>query len=311
VALKIGMLFPDYASQFVGMAKGLYDDSRLVQEYFEEASNCLNINFIKLCFASSDSELSKISHAYPALFLVSSAVAALLRERGVVPYKVAGYNLGEYAALCSVGSLTLPDGLYFLSKFALLYQNELQDLDVRTIKVSGLSTGALQELLRAIDDKYSEMNVSAYQGHSVHSVTGSRTSINMAELQILKTSNAGVEGVPSEAGLHVGFMDPVVSALKMYSEKIDINNTSGVFVSGFDGLPTSQGAFIKEKLMEQIHSPVLWGDVMQNMGDCDLFVHIGPGNTLSPLTSAFYPDKPLFTINKQSDLDNLMLYLDN
>lgn len=34
--MKIGMLFPGYGSQFVGMAKELYDDSRTIQEYFEK-----------------------------------------------------------------------------------------------------------------------------------------------------------------------------------------------------------------------------------------------------------------------------------
>ena len=45
--MKVGMLFPDYGSQYVGMAKELYDSSRVMQELFEEASNCLNINFVK------------------------------------------------------------------------------------------------------------------------------------------------------------------------------------------------------------------------------------------------------------------------
>ena len=44
--MKIGMLFPGYGSQFVGMDKDLYDESRTFQEYFEEASNCLNVNFV-------------------------------------------------------------------------------------------------------------------------------------------------------------------------------------------------------------------------------------------------------------------------
>ena len=73
--MKMGILFPGYGSQFVGMGKELYDASRIMQENFEEASICLNNNFVKLCFASSDAELSKIEHAYPALFLTSFSIA--------------------------------------------------------------------------------------------------------------------------------------------------------------------------------------------------------------------------------------------
>ena len=46
--MKIGIVFPGYGSQFVGMGKDFYDESRIVQEYFEEAHNCLDINFVKL-----------------------------------------------------------------------------------------------------------------------------------------------------------------------------------------------------------------------------------------------------------------------
>ena len=70
--MKIALLFPGYGSQFVGMGKELYDEYRIVQEYFEEASHVLNNNFVKLCFASSDVELSKMVNAYTSLFLVGS-----------------------------------------------------------------------------------------------------------------------------------------------------------------------------------------------------------------------------------------------
>ena len=77
--MKCALIFPGYSSQYVGMGKELYDEYRIVQEYFEEASNCSNINFVKLCFASSDIELAKLTNAYMALFLIGSSVFALLK----------------------------------------------------------------------------------------------------------------------------------------------------------------------------------------------------------------------------------------
>src|SRR5579872_2345677 len=101
--MKIALLFPGYGSQYVGMGKELYDEYRIVQEYFEEASNCVNINFVKLCFASSDSEISKLVNAYTSLFVIGGAVSALLKEHGIVPDVVAGYNNGEITALFAAG----------------------------------------------------------------------------------------------------------------------------------------------------------------------------------------------------------------
>ena len=111
--MNIALLFPGYGSQYVGMAKDLYDESRTIQEYFEEAGNCLPINFVKLCFASSDTELSRMEHAYSATFLVSCAIHALLKEEGIKADVVAGYNLGEYTALYAATALVfLMDFIY-------------------------------------------------------------------------------------------------------------------------------------------------------------------------------------------------------
>ena len=147
--MKIGMLFPGYGSQFVGMGKELYDESRVMQEYFEEASNCLNMNFVKLCFASSDTEIGRMEHAYPLLFLMSSSIAALLKQEGIQPDIVLGYNTGEYAAIHTAGGFSFPDGLYLLSKYHALYQELLATIEVAGMRVTGLSSSELEALCTA------------------------------------------------------------------------------------------------------------------------------------------------------------------
>src|SRR5580765_900605 len=142
--MKIAVVFPGYGSQHVGMGKEMYDEYRIVQEYFEEASNCLNSNFVKLCFASSESEMATMPVAYPTIFLVSCALYALIRQEGITPAAVAGYNIGEYSALFATGSITFPDGLYLLNKLALFYQDLLPSLDVQMLRVSGIDGARLE-----------------------------------------------------------------------------------------------------------------------------------------------------------------------
>src|SRR5436190_23732080 len=101
--MKIGFIFPGYGNQFVGMGKELYDEFRIVQEYFEEAYNCLNINFVKLCFASSEQELATISNSHISIFLVGASLFALLKEQGIKCDLIAGYGIGSYTALFSAG----------------------------------------------------------------------------------------------------------------------------------------------------------------------------------------------------------------
>ena len=138
--MKIACLFPGYGSQFVGMAKELYDEYRIVQEYFEQANYCLpDLNFIKLCFASSDIDISQMQHAYTANFLVGSSLYGLLREQGFKPDVVLGCNQGEYAALYAAKSFSFPDGLYLLSKYASFYMQALESMKVSLTQSKGLS----------------------------------------------------------------------------------------------------------------------------------------------------------------------------
>jgi len=45
------------------MGRRLYDQERIVQEYFEEAASCLERNFVNLCFSSSDADLMATANA--------------------------------------------------------------------------------------------------------------------------------------------------------------------------------------------------------------------------------------------------------
>ena len=59
--MKIGMIFPGQGAQNLGMGKDFFDTERIVQELFDVASNCLDQNFVRLCFASSENELQNTS----------------------------------------------------------------------------------------------------------------------------------------------------------------------------------------------------------------------------------------------------------
>lgn len=304
--MKLGMMFPGYGSQFAGMTKELYDESRLVQEYFEEASNCLNVNFVKLCFASSDVELGQIPDAYTANFLASCALAAQLKSEGIEPSLVAGYNLGEYAAICSVGGFTFPDGLYLLNKYASLYQAMLPNVQYALLQINGAPEGSIEKLCKKASKRGEPVTVALYTTLEDVTVSGHAAAVDRLRKELAeKFPQAVVETAPLEVGLHSDLMEPVVADFTQYLEKVDFKDLRVPLISGVDGLPFDKGDRVKQHVVDHLHQPVLWPTVVKQMVECDILVEVGPGKRLSETVAALYPEKKVYTINTRADIELL------
>lgn len=299
--MKIGMLFPDYGSQYVGMGKELYDHSRVMQEYFEEASTCLDKNFVKLCFASSENELALIENAYPALFLLSCSIAALLKEKGIQCQAVAGYGIGQLSALNVAGSLTLPDGLYFLSKYAHFYQQELENIDGILMCISGIAVDQVKKWC----EEFRHISIAAYHSLTECVVSGLRSEIVGIKDLALKM-DARVTEVPVQSGMHSTLMVPVEQHMRVYLEKIDFHDFNCPLISSVDGTAITNGAIAGEHTMKQLVTPIYWDKVMQTVADWQLVVQCGPGSSLKNCVESYYPEKKFIAINNPDDVDTLL-----
>ena len=301
--MKIALLFPGYGSQFVGMGKELYDEYRIVQEYFEDASDCAGVNFVKLCFASSDVELGKMVHAYTSLFLVGSATYAVLKENGIEPDIVAGYNNGESTALFAAGCFTLPDGLYLLTKFCSFYQEVVDEMDVDAMHITGVETSQLESMCKKVSDNEHHVFIAIYNSPMDHIVAGSRTSLS--QLQDLIDGNGEMEYVGVEVGLHSSLMNNVVDLFKSYLEKVDFKDLKIPLISCIDGDTITVGADTKERFIRHIDSPLEFTRVMRQLADYDCILVASPGGSLVEEIKKRYPDKMVMVIAKKEDIDTL------
>ena len=297
--MKIALLFPGYGSQYVGMGKDLYDEYRIVQEYFEEASHCLNSNFVKLCFASSDAELGKMVNAYTALFLMGSATYAVLKENGIEPDVVTGYNNGESAALFAAGCFSFPDGLYLLNKYCSFYQEIVDGMDVDLIHITGVATKTVEDACGQVGKAF----IAIYNSPTDHIVAGNRD--QLSQISDIIDGGGTVEYVGVEAGLHCELMNLVVEQFKMYLEKVDFKDLRIPLISGIDGEMVTQGADTKERFISHINSPLLFNAVMAALADYDCIIVANPGNKLSEMVKKQYPDKFVISIAKKEDIDTL------
>lgn len=303
--MKIGMLFPGFGSQSVGMGKELYDESRIMQEYFEEAANCLPINFVKLCFASSDTELSYIHNAYPALFLTSISLYAILKEAGIKPDYVAGYDTGMYSALFAGNGMSLPDGLYLLNKYAVFYQEMLDASPSRFVgmRLVGCPTEDIEVLVREATTRNAYARIGIYESPHQNIVTGHEQAVGEIGECILESRECKSYDVGVERGLHSAFMDPVGDQLKPYLEKVDFKDLAMPLYTSNDVVPIHEAQAVKDHVLRHMSAPVLLSQIIDRMVELvDVIVEVGPGSELTTLVKERYPEKKCIAINKREDI---------
>lgn len=298
--MKIAMIFPGYASQFVGMGKELYDDSRIMQEYFEQASHCLDINFVKLCFASSDTELGKMSHAYTSLFLVTSAIAAVLKDAGIKPDVVAGYGIGQYAAMHTAQGLTFADGLYLLSKLSLFCQELFDTQSLSIARIKGCSQQELQDIIVRVGS--ASLHIAYIELSNQYIISGNKDAVQACMRYALEIKKVKVEELPFGYGLHSPDMASVVKQFEVYFEKVDFKDTEVPLIANSCAEPIFAGQSLKQETIDCETKTVAWLQIMQAVHDVDCVFLIGPSNQLHDMFKQLYPHKQVVTIQKPADI---------
>ena len=311
--MNIGIIFPGQGSQYLGMGKDVYDHERIVQEYFETASGCLEQNFVRLCFASSERELTETVNAQTSIFTVGASLYAILTQKyGIVPSVVAGHSSGEYGAIFAAGGLSLPDALYLLKKRALFMEEATVQFPGSMVAIIGMPYEDLDALCKKYNDPASSRRVVEIVNYNAPTqlvISGSQ-----AELDAVSNDarDAGAKALPlAVAGaFHSRVMRDAEERFGCYMVKVDFKDLTIPLVCNVSGSLIKSNEEIKNALVKQMSSPVLWWPSMKQFEACDLIIQMGPGNKLAKTLQREWPAKKILSFNTIADLDVILRTLD-
>ena len=111
---RVVFVFPGQGSQWVGMGRQLYAAEEAFRAALDRCDAAVSReagwSVVEEIHADApSSRLEEIDVAQPLLFAMSVSLAALWRSWGVEPDAVVGHSMGEIAASCVAGALSLDD----------------------------------------------------------------------------------------------------------------------------------------------------------------------------------------------------------
>ena len=281
---KTAFLFPGQGSQKVGMAKDLAEDYQIVEDTFEEAKKVLEpeVDIKELAFFGPEDELTETENTQPAILTASVAILRLLKEEGIEFDFVAGHSLGEYSALVAAGVVDFASALKLVRKRGLLMRDADPKGEGTMAAIIGLDDQKVEKICQeaALDEV---VQVANYNCPGQVVITGHNHLVEKA-CEVLREGGAR-RVIPLEvsAPFHSPLMQPAAEKLAEVIADIEFAEAKFPVVANINAEEVTQPEEIKEALLKQVYSPVLWEKSVHTMMDagCETFVEVGTGDTLS------------------------------
>lgn len=298
---KIAFIFPGQGSQVVGMGQSLAEKHPNVKAIFENADKKLNVDLSKLIFAGPQEELTLTYNAQPALLTTSIAVLEYFREFGIQADYVAGHSLGEYTALVAAGALTFEEGVYLVRKRGEFMESAVPNGEGTMAAVLGLDRDRLAEVTNSVTEEGFPVQLANLNCPGQIVISGTTKGVELAGAKAKEAGAKRVLPLVVSGPFHSSLMKPAAGQLKEELDQIDMKEANIPVIANVTAEPISAASEIKEKLIEQLYSPVLWEDSVAKMLELgvDTFIEIGPGKVLSGLVKKISKNAKTYSVSDE------------
>jgi [acyl-carrier-protein] S-malonyltransferase len=302
---KKAFLFPGQGSQYIGMAKDLFEKSVEAKEMIKTADDALGVNLSYIMFNGPEEQLKQTEYTQPAIFLHSVILASLIRT--IQPEASAGHSLGEYSALVSANAIQFYDAIKLVRARGRAMQQAGIDNPGTLAAIVGLDPQKVIEICKEAS-AVGIVQCANFNSPGQIVISGSIDGVRKA-MELCKANGAKLV---KELVVSGAFHSPLMQSAK--DTLLDVLVFTPFYDARFpvyanvSAKPVTNKDEIKNLLYEQVTSPVRWEETITNMiaDGFDEFYEIGPGKVLQGLVKRINPDVKLFGIDKYEDLEQYL-----
>lgn len=298
----VAILFAGQGAQHEGMGAAMAAAEPAAQAVFDTCDR-VRPGTSAQCFEASTAELSQTQNTQPCMWATDLACARALAAHGVEAAHVAGFSLGELAALAFAGVLSDEDAFATVCR-----RSELM------ASACAATPGAMLAVLKLEPARIEELAAQAgawpvnYNSPAQTVCAGSPEAIEQLAALV---KEAGGRAMPLNVSgaFHSPHMQSASEGLAQVLASVETHEARMPVWANATATPyPAETDEIRALLARQVAHPVRWSQTLQALADegVDTFIEVGPGKVLTGLVKRTLPGARAFACETPEDLASIL-----
>jgi [acyl-carrier-protein] S-malonyltransferase len=271
--MSLALLFAGQGAQKAGMGRTLYDGSASARAVYENADQVLGWAVSKVSFEGPETDLTQTKVCQPALFVQGLAALAALRERGQA--REPAFARGRLMQLACE-------------------------------KTSGGMAAVIGEERPKVAELAGEFGVEVANFNAPGQIilSGEKTKIDALVTAAKERGLKRVMPLNVAGAYHSRLMEPARTGFAAFLQGVTFQAPKITVFSNTTGQPVRSPDEIREALVRQVVSSVLWEDCMRNCAAAGAteFIECGPGAVLAGMARRTEKSWVVKSVSEWADL---------
>lgn len=294
---KIAFVFSGQGAQAPGMGKSLYTSSEKVKALYD-AAEPLRPGTMEQSFSGTPEELKETKNTQPCLYLVDLGAALALNENGIFADCVAGFSLGEIAALAYAGAYTYEDGFKIVTKRGQFMQSAAEEHETSMAAVLKTDSATVEKVCAEFEHVY-PVNYNS----PVQTVVAGDAAELVKFKEKMSEYPCRIMDLAVSAAFHSPYMAEASALFGRELAQFNIQAPNMPVYANLTALPYPDD--VAAVLSQQMKSPVKWEQTIKNMIDDGVttFIETGIGKTLCGLIKKISGEVQIYNVTDKETLD--------